>query len=379
MKTAPGNPLKRRGFALLTLVAALLATNLPAAAASAPGDGFVLGYLTALLEREFKWERGSYRLEVHAGVATITLPEADPRRAAEALDRIGEVEGMSGLNIVTATASGAETDPRPFRYKLYDALNVLPEIQTLPANDLFSPLIADPKEPRFFMSARAYRTSVDTVNIVAVGFGESFGLYRQRGKRPGDGLQVSISAGVLGQFNLDAPSFDLINADYLLGLPITYRRGPLSARLRLYHQSSHLGDEFLLNVKPDRVNLSYEAIDALVSYDWGSWRGYGGGEYLLNREPKSLRQAALHAGLEYRGPTEVWGTGRLVGGFDLKSHEEHDWSVDTSLNIGFEFGDPTPGRRKTRLMLEAYRGYSPHGQFYKDRVSYSGAGLGFDF
>lgn len=32
-----------------------------------------------------------------------------------------------------------------------------------------------------------------------------------------------------------------------------------------------------------------------------------------------------------------------------------------------------------RLMLDVYDGYAPHGQFYEQRVSYYGLGLGFDF
>lgn len=379
MQTCSNKLMKWPVLVWLPLIAALLATSPPAAALSTPDDPFLRGYIAAVLDRELKWERGSYELDVQGGVATITLARLDPQRKDEALRRIGVVEGLTGVNIVTAKAPDGEAAPLSFRAKLYEALDVLPEITALPTNDLFSPLIADPKEPHFFMSARSYHTSADTVNIAAVGFGESFGLYRRPGKRPGDGLQLGISGGLLAQFNLDAESFDLINADYILGLPITYRRGPLSARLRLYHQSSHLGDEFLLNANPNRVNLSYEAIDALVSYDWGNWRGYGGGEYLIHREPASLRPASLHAGMEYRGTNEVWGIGRLIGGLDLKSHEEHDWAVDASLSAGFELGDPTPGRRKVRLMFDAYHGYAPHGQFYTDRVTYYGMGVGFDF
>ncbi len=48
------------------------------------------------------------------------------------------------------------------------------------------------------------------------------------------------------QFDLSAPSSDLINTDYVVGVPLSWRSGGWSTRVRLYHQSSHLGDEFLL-------------------------------------------------------------------------------------------------------------------------------------
>ncbi len=92
---------------------------------------------------------------------------------------------------------------------------------------------------------------------------------------------MSLLGGVFSQYNLDTPSDDLINADYLVGPMLTLRRGRVSARLRLYHQSSHLGDEFILN-KPgvDRINLSFEPFDGLVALTGRWWRLYvGGGLY----------------------------------------------------------------------------------------------------
>jgi hypothetical protein len=212
-----------------------------------------------------------------------------------------------------------------------------------------------------------------------VGFGESFGFYRQQGEQPGDGLQVSLAGGLFAQFDLGAPSSDLVNADYAIGLPLSYRRGPYSARLRLYHQSSHLGDEYLLRVQPERVNLSYEAVEAIASREWGGWRGYLGGEYLLHREPANLARASLHGGVELYGPTNFWGIGRLLGGLDLKSFQAHAWSADVSAKAGFEIGQPDPGGRRLRLMGEAFHGYAPHGQFYNERIRYYGLGLYFGF
>ena len=205
--------------------------------------------------------------------------------------------------------------------QIYSFLGVRPETTPFPVSGLFLPLLADPKQPQFFVSYRRYETPVETVNMGAVGFGESFGFYRQEGKRLGDGLQISIAGGLLAQFNMDTPSSDLVNADYVIGIPITYRRDPLSMRLRIYHQSSHLGDEFLLNVKPERVNLSFESIELLAAYQIRNWRGYFGGEYLFSREPDDLKPGGLHGGMEFLSKRPVLFGERLVGGVDWKSWE----------------------------------------------------------
>ena len=179
---------------------------------------------------------------------------------------------------------------------------------------------------------------------------------------------------------MSTPSNDLVNADYTIGLPVTFRQGGHSIRFRVYHQSSHLGDELLLGSNPpDRVNLSFEAVELIYSFEWRGWRAYGGGEYLIHKEPGNLRPASLHGGVEYRGDMPLLWSGRPLVGVDMKCLEEHDWAVDTSVKAGLEFGRPGPGKRRLRVMAEWYRGFDPRGQFYVDKVDYWGLGLSLGF
>lgn len=361
-------------------------------------DAFLTGALVVVIEHQLGWTRDSYELEVREGVATVTLVGEEGGRRVQLQEALPPLSGLQGLNIAAAEKDDAQAAAEPaaaastaaptekeeeiseVRKQAYSLAGLTPDTVPFPTGDLFWALLADPKQPGFFVSVREYDTPIDNATLAAVGFGETFGLYRREGKRAGDGLQVSISGALFAQFNLDAPSADLVNADYIIGIPVTYRHGPWSSRIRLYHQSSHLGDEFLLRARPERINLSFESLEMLVSYDWRQLRIYGGGEYLLNREPEDLEREGLHGGLEYRGQTPwLWG-GRLVGGLDLKSWREHDWAVDTSLKVGLEFGGaPQPGRRRLRVMAEAYDGYSPHGQFYDDEIDYFGVGVYLGF
>src|SRR5690606_23593515 len=90
-------------------------------------------------------------------------------------------------------------------------------------------------------------------------------------------VQVALLGGVFSQFNLDAPSQELVNSDFVVGFEATHRRGVVSARLRVYHQSSHLGDEFLLrNPEITRFDFGFQAVDGLLSLERGPWRAYGG-------------------------------------------------------------------------------------------------------
>src|SRR5207249_633724 len=73
----------------------------------------------------------------------------------------------------------------------------------------------------------------------SVGFGQTISVVRGRD------WQVAVAAGVFSEFNMRSSTTDLVNIDYLVGLPITYRRGPFATRFRVFHESSHLGDEYL--------------------------------------------------------------------------------------------------------------------------------------
>jgi hypothetical protein len=249
----------------------------------------------------------------------------------------------------------------------------------LPTTQLFTPLRADPKEPRFFVSALQIDSTPRDTTLGAVGFGEHFGIVR-RETGNGAGWQLGIAGAVFAQFDLEAASSDLINADYVIGLPLTWRHGDWSGRLRLYHQSSHLGDEFLLSTQPQRVNLSFEAIEAIVAYDFGNLRLYGGGETLFDRDPADLGQSLLHAGLDWRGRDIAFrlgdlGGARWVAGLDVKRWQQNDWAAQISAKAGLEFaplGESGRAGRHWNALLEFYDGPSPYGQFYPQDVRYWG-------
>ena len=102
--------------------------------------------------------------------------------------------------------------------------------------------------------------------------GETFVLYRNAAPLNGQ-WEIALQAGVFSIFNMNAQSKDLVNADYTVGLLTSYRTGPFSGFLRLHHQSSHLGDEFILDspTPVNRINLTFEEVDLKLSYELTSW------------------------------------------------------------------------------------------------------------
>jgi hypothetical protein len=250
-----------------------------------------------------------------------------------------------------------------------------------PQDQIFCPIIADPKEPRSFASLlRGTFPSISDpsgrdTTIGSVGLGDSFGLIRWGGPNAGEGVQIDVVGSIFAQFDLGSPSNDLINADYIIGVPVTFRRSGFSTRVRIYHQSSHLGDEYLLrSAAIQRENLSFESVDLLVSQELGPLRVYGGGEQLFRREPDTVASKLFHAGAELRSGRA--GPLQLVSGVDLKTTEQHDWSQAVSGRIGFEIFDLAGRKVKTLVIVAPPRALakpSRRARFFANRTRWQGS------
>jgi hypothetical protein len=188
-----------------------------------------------------------------------------------------------------------------------------------------------------------------------------------------------VIGSIFAQFDLGADSNDLINADYLIGIPLTFRRRGFSARFKLYHQSSHLGDEYLLRADEiERENLSFESVEVLLSQELGWFRAYAGGEWTLRRQPDTLVARLLHGGVEIR-PSRARAV-QMVVGLDIKATDPAEGSTAFSGRVGLEAAAARSGGHPARivaLMVEWYDGPSPYGQFFREDISYVGAGIHF--
>lgn len=361
---------------------ALLLVCFPFPLRAATNDDFIQGYGSAVLERELRMKNFSLHV---AGEAVrlisddVTEPDRDKVIAA-----LLSVQGVKKVTIIDSrgvvVASSAQQE-RGTQVTLQEK-SIKPdyELGFLPAGNLFDPLIADPRWPRFSMGYRYFPSDRELSSVGAVSFGETIALYRDRG--PFSGLwEVGFQAGVFSIFDLDAPSSDLVNTDFFAGLQATYRINDFSTFFRIFHQSSHLGDEFLLRNRIDRVNLSFEGVDLKLSYRIFDWlRLYGGGAYLFNLDPSGLKPWATQGGIELQTPWRFWGDStRLVTALDLQNREENRWSTEISVRGGLQFERPGSFMRKISLLLEYYKGHSPNGQFFDRKIEYFGPGLYLDF
>jgi len=327
----------------------------------AADDSYIAGYAAAVLQHEFDAAKAS--LHVQGGVVIVdaeSLGTVDRTKVTTALESI---PGVVRVEIREGQAHTDVREPRPIQQE-----PTKPESKFLPRGLLIAPFHADPRWPHFSMASRQV-TLGQPSNTGSANFGETFALYRNAAPLDGQ-WEIALQAGVFSIFNMNAPSGskDLVNADYTVGLLTSYRTGPFSGFLRLHHQSSHLGDEFILNSQTpiNRINLSFEELDLKLSYELASWfRIYGGGGMLVARDPSYLKRGTSQVGTELTSPWTLWG-GKLrpVAYADFQANARSNWRVASSVMAGLQFENARIGDRRLQVLAEYFSGPSPNGQFH---------------
>ena len=183
---------------------------------------------------------------------------------------------------------------------------------------------------------------------------------------------------VFNRFRMELSSRDDAGGDWVVALPIELRLGErVSARLRPSHRSAHLGDEVAMRGQIQRLEFSYEAVDALVALrPLPAWRLYGGGTLIVAsnsfrversedpREPTIIRdfgdRFVLQAGGEL-APAPRAGGLAPVAAVDLQWAERTGYRTQLALLAGVR------GRargRAARLALRYIQGPSSMGEFF---------------
>jgi hypothetical protein len=360
------------------LALALVLLSAPDPARAAADDDFLRGYATALLRETLGPNAPPIR--VTDGVIQVpSAAEADRGRIAAALARVpgavrveflgpppapGVIPTAPPVTAATPATTPGGSSPPPI------APGWAPEtIETgfLPTGLIFDPLLADPRWPHFGASIQRYLDDPDFKDVAAVSFGETIPMYRQA--IPSFGRY----------FDMDAESHDLVNADYFAAFTGAYAQGPFELLARIYHQSSHLGDEFLLRTRTNRINLSYEAVDLKLSYHLfeRQLRLYAGGGYLFHQDPSNLKPWSAQSGIEWKHRLGFMPNVTTVVAADVQLHEENSWSPGYSVRAGLQFDRARILGRRLLVMLEYFNGNSPNGQFYKNKIDYIGLGAHF--
>lgn len=355
----------------LLLTLALLATAHASRAEEPPpvSEAYVTGYADAILREVYLVS--DYGVSLRGHTLEVTLVDSGNLETDKLARALLAIEGVERVVVMDdgVVVADRQRAPDEAGRKWTAGWDVFPQ------RELFAPLLADPRWPHFSAAYQRYLDDDELGNVGATAFGGSFGLLRSP-KRPYGSFELGFQAGVFSVFDLDSSSMDLVNSDFMVGLTVSHQIERLTSMLRFYHQSSHLGDEYLLRNRVDRVNLSYEVLDLLFSFGPTNWlRLYGGGGVMVHRNP-SLDRWLTETGIELVSPVTFWsGYVRPLAAADLQFRQESDWKLDLSTRFGVQIEHPTLRRLRVQILGEYYRGRSPNGQFYGRRIETLGVGI----
>ncbi len=356
------------------------------AGAETSTDAYIAGYAAAVLEQTFHLSSAS--LQVQNGELQLDATDLTGVDQDQLIKVLSQIRGVRHVELhrrqqlLASTPAEATASSAPALRQHGQAIETeiaANESTFLPEGYLFDQLIADPRWPHFSIAYRYYTKDKQLRDTGSANFGETFALYRNRA--PFGGLwEFGLQAGVFSLFDLDAPSKDLVNADYLGGVFASYRYEQLAAMLRVFHQSSHLGDEFVLRNRAKRINLSYEQAELKLSYKFfNALRLYGGGGYLFDQEP-NLEPWSAQYGVEITSPWRFANDNITpIFAADFKNEEENNWSTNFSLQGGVQFENWRLGQRRLQLLVEYFHGHSPNGQFYTRSIETIGLGAHLRF
>ena len=386
-------------------VTAAVPTSVPA------HDAYISGYVSAMLHMKFHLRSTS--VQVHGSMVLIGgVPPVDQmsvRQAVREVDGVKTVEfaqppasqirpapSTSGKNLGIMPMPGRSTNPGNGNFPIGMDTKAMERAGVyrlptgfLPPGTLFQPLIADPKWPTFSAAYTYYSPYHPNglKDVIPVSIGNTIPFERGNWADHWQ-WEAGMQADAFAYFNMDTVHSDLQNVDFLVGGYFAVRHRNFSMLVRYYHQSSHLGDEFLI-ANPAyyyglRQKISYEELNALASIDLfhRTVRLYAGAGYLGDVAPSNLGHWRFHYGAEYHGAVFFHkGTCFMspVAGIDFKNWSENNYDTDISAVGGIELTNGKPDSSKLQFLFEFYRGHSPYGQFFVDKIQYFGLGIHYYF
>lgn len=351
-------------------------------------DPYLEGYIQALVDIHYYEHRVVVIVKNHR-VYLANLPKNE-LVAMSIVEFVRDLPGVKSVE-VQEQVSTQEMEER----QKYVEVPRVDGIWFPQANVLFAPLVADPRQPTYSAALRFGDKVIGNI-VAAVSLGDDFPIFRWRDvfRWHGD-LQIGIDAGVFAVFNYwhvpkknDGECCELVNADYYVGIPLTYAFDRWSFRLRVYHISSHLGDEFLVNhpkyIKK-RKNPSMEAVDFFTSYQFSKHlRGYFGPGVVFHSDPSfRIKPLYVEYGMELRLLGKKLHYHRLYGtpffAIHLENWQQRHWDLDATYKLGYEISKMQGIGRKMRIYIDYHHGYSYEGQFFNKRTEFAEIGFSWGF
>jgi len=255
------------------------------------------------------------------------------------------------------------------------------KIKFFPDSSDVTALLFNPLEPQTYASINIFNTNeiIDYEIYVpfAIGFNKVIACWNKN--------QISFNSAIHSQFGFrqeDTKYFtgirkSYLNSDFRFGFEYYFNLSKkLILKTQLLHQSSHLGDDFmLLHVinKHDywaKDPTNFEMIDLGLIYEFKHFNTYAVIGYVISPET-SRKRGQIQFGTFSTNFYRAW-LKHVVVGFDLRLLEINNFYPNLNSGIGFKISESYPAF----IFLNFYHGHLPYSRFEKEVItSWFGAGI----
>lgn len=190
--------------------------------------------------------------------------------------------------------------------------------------------------------------------------------------------ELNFGTAIFSQFDLikeDDGTYlaGLMNSDFKLSGDLSFRLKKNLLRLRTFHISSHLGDDYLQRHNDTLTNdktVNYEQVDLTYMRMYGNDFWYAGTGYIYTihvfRERFSLQGGGI---INFRNGRSV----NYFSGLDIKSLAENDFYPDIRTALGISFNRKS--EPLLRIWAEYYSGRLPYSTIDYGRINWVGAAI----
>ncbi|MCL5284293.1 MAG: DUF1207 domain-containing protein [Nitrospirae bacterium] len=295
-------------------------------------------------------------------------------------------EALQAAPPPSATVTLDQDNPAPGSSGVISLQNGDSRLILFPAQDVFTPLLADPREPlttvEFFAASNHPSYLQFNGNLAA-----NVGIARWESTSEGvdKALQIGVMGGDFSRFGIFGANTYLIDSDFLVGVPVTARVGRFSQRLFFYHESSHTGYNYTVKENVNKLSdFGQEILQEVSSWDLTPYvRLYGGVSYRvfgLAYYPSAQDSLIFQGGIEAYTPTFGFldHIGRGYTSLYLESRGINGYALNEDFQLGLLFHRPG-SYFDIRPMIDMYNGYSYLGDLLFTKDQYAALGVSFDF
>jgi Protein of unknown function (DUF1207) len=280
--------------------------------------------------------------------------------------------------------------PRPTGWRHVHALSLAAMAAWFPIRSLLAQRFLPANVQAFELPAASPRATGFAGRIISASVGDSrFGAETEADVNIGENIPVYLltrsptpwlidfGVGNESRFSLTDPKSALISTDWTVGFDVSGRVGRFPVAVRLYHESSHLGDEYADHFAAPRIDWTREYTMGWVGVPLGPLTLRGAFGWVLH-DQLGLKRGLAEAAVDYRSRGFLAGgmAARWVGGLDSQSAADVNWQWSTSARFGIELG-PLVGHR-VAFSIVGHTGLSTQRQFYTARSRYLGGEIRFD-